>query len=294
VLPLDPIDIEIVLLLNTELSLGRIAQQLGLTTSAISQRIERIEERIGHHIATRKRNIRLTPAGMEVLRTATQLKMTGDDLARRLHRLKNPTINIMADHSLLIHDLPLVLQRMASDIPQLEVHLKTGSFDQIIRAVNDHRVDAGLIAGDPKVIGIQGRPIRKEHICLLMPNNHPLIRFKTLFFSDAVRYPMILSENLEHIAMHLRDEAKKMGTTLQVPITVPHFEIQAHMVSMTDIGIAPTIESVAKRYASIYPVTYVRLLDDWAENLLFAVVREKGSLSDEVNTLIKYLVQLNH
>ncbi|MBC3931999.1 LysR family transcriptional regulator [Undibacterium curvum] len=293
-LPLDPLDVEIVLLLNTELSLGRIARRLSMTTSAISQRIERMEDRLGHRIATRKRNIRLTEAGMEVLRTATHLKMHSDDLARRLDQLKNPSIKIMADHSLLIHDLPLVLQQMTSDIPKLSIHLTTGSFNQIIQAVNDHQADAGLIAGDPKVIGLQGRPIRKEHICLLIPNNHPLIRYKTLYFADAIRYPMILSNNLEHITGHLMDEAKRIGAHLHIPMTVPHFEIQAHMVSRTDIGIAPTLESVAKRFISIYPVTYVRLLDDWAENLLSAVIREKGSLSDEVNTLIKYLIKLNH
>lgn len=292
-LPLDPLDIEIVLLLNRELSVSRIAQSLGLTTSAVSQRLDRLEERVENKIATRKGVIRLTQAGMEVLRTATQLKMVEQELKRRLLQLKSPLIRIMADHSLLINDIPEALKRMRADMPTLRAELTTGSFNQIIEHVADHKTDVGIIAGQPKVVGLQGKIIRDEHICIMMQHTHQLARKKSIYFRDALAYSMILPTNFEHITAHLQEEAKRVGAPLLTTITAPNFEVQAHTQLLHSNLISPTLESVAKRYQETHNLRYVKLLDDWASNILFAVVREQGSLSDEVNALIKHLVRLN-
>ncbi|WP_428719119.1 LysR family transcriptional regulator [Undibacterium curvum] len=291
-LPLDPSDINLIITLSREYSLTATAIRLGITPSAASQRLENIEEKVGHRIANRKGRVSLNKVGQELLRLCLKLQEQFDSFSKNIEQLMEPKLRVIADQSLLIHDLPQVVQMMMRETPTLQVQLSTGSFSEITRAVIEDEADAGIIAGSPHIIGLQLRAFRTERICLLVRNTHPIARSNSISFSEALKYPLILSANLEHIGQIIENFSIASGVKLNAPLIVPNFEVQAHYVSTTEIGIAPTLESVANRFKKHQSVTAISITDAWAENVLSFVLREKGSLSNEVNSLIKHVTNL--
>lgn len=293
--PLDPIEISIVILCNEEHSLSAIADRLSVSPAAISQRIDKIETKLGHFIVSRKirGHLSLTRAGHEVLRTCLNIREEFRLLERKLSQVREHRLRLIADDSLIIEDLSAAIFRMRKEMPSLRVEMQSGSFAEIIDAVLKHTADAGIIAGDPHVAGLQLKPFRTERIGLLVNKLHPLSATKSVYLHDVLQYPMVMSSNLEHIARIIKDTAQDRIGKLNDMIIAPNFEVQANYVALDDCGIAPMIESVAKRFCKIYPVKLIRLNDDWADNTLSIIVRERGSLSDETSKLIEIIMQQN-
>jgi DNA-binding transcriptional LysR family regulator len=179
VLQLDPKDIETVVALSRELSLTAAAQRLGVSRQAISQRLDKIEDKLGHTIATRKGRLILTAEGKEIAAHCATLQQAFVNLHAKLQRLKEPRLDIMADEVLLKCDLPLVVQQMLLNNPTLRIGLHRGSFSEIIRNVMDGTIDAGLIAGNPHVPGLRLVQYRIERVCLMMSCSHPLTGKRT-------------------------------------------------------------------------------------------------------------------
>lgn len=289
-LPLDQKEIETIIAVSRELSMTAAGQRLGISRSAVSQRLDKIEDKIGYTIATRKGRLMLTAEGKEIAAHCTVMQQAHTALHAKLQRLAEPRLDIMADEVLLKRDLPLVIQQMLLNNPALRIGLHRGSFSEIIRNVMDGTMDAGLIAGNPHVPGLRLVPYRIERVCLMMSSSHPLTSRKELPFSDAIRWPMIHAETLEHIIPIIDDMAGKMDVKLARPLTCPSFDVQAYYVAQTDIGIAPTIESAAQVYQATHPVHIAHLSDDWANNQLYICEREIGGNSAAATELIQLMV----
>ena len=174
--------------------------------------------------------------------------------------------------------------------PTLKIRLHRGNFSEIIHNVMNGAIDVGLIAGNPHVPGLRLVPYRIERVCLLMSSSHPLANKKEMSFSDAIRWPMIHAETLEHIIPIIDDMASKLGIKLLHPLSCPSFDVQAYYVAQTDIGIAPTIESAAHMYQQAHPGHIAHLSDDWARNQLYICTKEIGGNSAATTALIQLMV----
>lgn len=289
-LQLDPKDIETILALSREFSLTAAGQRLGISRSAVSQRLDKIEAKIDCTIATRKGRLLLTAEGREIAEQCAALQQAFTNLHNRLQRIKDPQLTIMGDEVLLKCDLSEVIAQMLDSNPGLKIDLRRGTFSEIIRNVMDGTIDAGLIAGNPHVPGLRLVKYRIERVCLMIPKSHPLAGRREIFFEEAIHWPMVHSESLEHIAQIIDDMANKLNIKLIRPITCPSFDVQAHYVATCNNVIALTLESVARLYQPHHPITITRLRDDWAENQLYLCLREIGGNSKTTTDLTKLIV----
>ena len=287
---LDPKDIDTIIAISREFSLTAVGQRLGISRSAVSQRLDKIEERLGYTIATRKGRLTLTTEGKEITEHCILMKRGFANLQNKLEHLKGPRLDIMADEVLLKRDLPLVIQQMLIDTPRIKINLQRGSFSEIIHNVIDGTIDAGLIAGDPHVTGLRLIPYRIERVCLMMASSHPLSNKSEMAFSTAIKWPMIHSDSLEHITPIIEDMAFKMNVNLLRPITCPSIDVQACYAAQTDIGIALTIESAANVYKASESIHIAHLSDEWAKNQLYICTKEIGSNSQTTTEFIKQMV----
>lgn len=286
---LDPKDIELIIALSREFSITATGQRLGVTTAAVSQRLTRIEEKIGATLASRDGRVILTQAGHEVLNYCLQYQQNTMSLERTLQRLKEPSIFLAADLSLLLNDVPRAIEQLLIDLPNAKVTLKNADFSDIIRFVIDGIADIGIIAGDPRVEGLRLLPYRKERVCLLMSTSHPLSRYKEVPASSALMYPLIQVNTLEHITPILSAMAEELKITTSAPVTVDSFTLQARFAAQTNIGLAITLETEAQQYVKNYPVKIVQLIDEWADNQLYFCTREVGTLNDAAINLMKLI-----
>lgn len=287
---LNPKEIETIIAISRELSLTAAGQRLGVSRSAVSQRLDKIEDKIGHTIATRKGRLLLTAEGKEIAAHCITLQHAFAQLQTKLQQLKEPQLTIMGDEVLLKCDLSEVLSKMALNDPTLKIDLRRGSFSEIIRNVMDGSIDAGLIAGDPHVAGLRLVPYRIERVCLMTPASHPLAHKQELFFRDAIHWPMIHSETLEHITQIINEISNKLNVKLSRPIICPSFDVQAHYTAVNSSAIALTLESAAKLYQATHHVNIIKLRDEWAQNQLYLCSREIGGNNKATIALTQQMV----
>ena len=83
----DPAALESLLAVAEEGSFQRAAQRLGLTQSAVSQRLHALEGQAGTILLVRSRPARLTPAGEVMVRHARRAQSLEADLRQQLRTL---------------------------------------------------------------------------------------------------------------------------------------------------------------------------------------------------------------
>ena len=284
-------DIEYIVAISNELSLTAAAERLGVTTSAVTQRLDRMEEAVGHKLVNRRR-ASLTEAGHRVLKFGHSLLNDYEQMHLDLLDLGRPRLRIMANASLMIDDLVMVVERMKINDQKIEIELAEGNFPEIINAVLNGHFDLGLIAGRPKVKGLRLFPYKTERLCIITQTSHPLAKAKEATFSEAATYPMIGTDRKKQISILLNAKAKKLNLRLKQPLRISSLEAQVYSVCKSDVGIAIVLESMARRFASQFPIQIIRLNETWAEHKFSICVRETGSLSETARDFVQLLIQL--
>lgn len=290
---IDLIDLELIALLSAELSQSAVAQRMGVTAPAVSQRIAKMEELTGHQLVFRAGPLRLTRAGCRLLRAAHAVRQELHALHNDLQEMASgaPTLRVMANVSLMIDDLPLVLGKLKAQMPQLQIELAEGSFSDITRAVLEGESDTGLLVGRQQVDGLRFLPYKQDRVCLIAPTSHLLAQHKQIAFSMAAAHPFIGADSGKQISAFIEAIERKQNLRIRYAMRVSSFEVQAHLVAQTGIGVALVLESVARRYASIYPLRLVSLTDDWASGDFVICVRERGAMSAACRTFVRMLQQ---
>ena len=136
--------------------LGRAAQRLNLTQSALSVQIKRLEEQLGHRLFERAgRGLLLTEAGRIARDHADVIFATGDDLLGTLREsgLSRHVLRVGAQAT-LSRNFQLAFLRPILGRPDVEVVLKSGATPELLRALAAHQLDAVLTnqppAADPR------------------------------------------------------------------------------------------------------------------------------------------------
>lgn len=127
------------------------ADQLGLTGSAVSRAIVRIEDRLGARLFDRDtRNVALTPQGLALqqltrrILAETQSALTEFDayLSARSGR-----VTLAGLPSIAASLLPGLIARFVAAHPEVEVAIIDGLSDDVLQAVLDGQADLGFTAG---------------------------------------------------------------------------------------------------------------------------------------------------
>ncbi len=127
------------------------AEEIGLSASALSRQISRLEARLGARLFNRDtRNVSLTPQGETLLRLAERVLNTAAQagaefdayLAARRGRL-----TIAGLPSVTAGLLPALVSRFLGAHPDVDVQIKDALSDSVVRAVEQGEADLGFTAG---------------------------------------------------------------------------------------------------------------------------------------------------
>ncbi|MDP3798416.1 MAG: LysR substrate-binding domain-containing protein [Polaromonas sp.] len=146
-------------------SFAGAAIHLGKTQSAVTQQMQRLEDRIGHPLFEKQgRHKRLTPHGQKLLDYARHLLAINDDALRSLQQGNlEGVLRIGAPHDVADTMLPTLLAQVARASPllRLDIHvgrspflmesLKRGELDMTISNRNDPALDGVVLRTSPTV-----------------------------------------------------------------------------------------------------------------------------------------------
>src|SRR5262245_42596716 len=128
-------------------SIAEAARRLNLTAAAIAQRIRALEREIGAPLVSRSgRTIRPTEAGVAVLgRARNFLREVRDLKSIATNDKPSGELRLGAISSAISGLLPDILKLLAERHQAIEVHILTGTSEELYHKVLDGEVDAAVV-----------------------------------------------------------------------------------------------------------------------------------------------------
>lgn len=130
-------------------SFSAAADMLGISQPAVSLQIRQLEQFLQTRLVERTgRGIKATAAGQALLEHGERIELAVDEAVRSISEFSQAvsgTVTLGTGATACIHLLPPLLQQLRSDHPLLRVGVTTGNTLDIVRAVEENRLDMGLV-----------------------------------------------------------------------------------------------------------------------------------------------------
>lgn len=225
VMDVDLRDLE---LLNTVAGTGSLtaaAELLYVSQPALSQRLTRLEGRLGTQLFDRQGR-RLVPnaAGNRMLLAARQILAELGSATRDLQEMRDGRarrVRLAVQCSTTFQWLPPVIQGFRTHCPGAEVRIESLPGDALITALLEDRLDVALITKpDPQMDRIQLTELFDDEMVAVVPTAHPWARLPHLTARDFDDSQLVLYD--------LYDQSRVPST----PLPLPHGARPARIITM--------------------------------------------------------------
>ncbi|MGK9221176.1 MULTISPECIES: LysR family transcriptional regulator [unclassified Microbacterium] len=151
-------------------SVSGAAERLHTVQSNVSARLRALETRVGAQLAHRHaRGITLTSAGELFLPYARRIVHLMQEGISVLADVDDPTgpLALGAMETTAGWRLPQLLSRFTEQCPNVDVSLRTGTTDELIRDVTDHRLQGAFVSGPVAADDLEQRTVFIEDLVLV-------------------------------------------------------------------------------------------------------------------------------
>ncbi|MBU4582258.1 MAG: LysR family transcriptional regulator [Proteobacteria bacterium] len=259
-------------------SFTKSARELFLTQSAVSQQIRALEDEIGGKLFDRSgRKIRLTGEGELLLAYTERLFDLHDEIETlfgRLKTLKKGKIAVGATAVIGTYFMPAVISAYHRRYPGIEIDLRMGNSEQILRMIMDREVDLGVAGMVKKQVALNSIFIHREQLLFVCSPQNPMAARESVTLGELDRIPFIWREKgtqtlalvkrwfqenaggdfpRQTLSLANMEAAKRIveegyGVTI-IPATAARREIEAGLLKRLDVdGFALTVD-----YGLFYP-----------------------------------------
>lgn len=159
-------------------TLGKAADRLGITQSALSHRLAEAERRLGDRLFEREgRRLTVTPAGKAMLQTAQQVLpelQRAEDNFQRLSESAHHLIKLGVAAYSAYYWLPEFLRDLPLARQHLQLDLVSSATQNPVRSLLDNEADLVIAPGTIKASGINSQILFRDQLVLITSPNHPL------------------------------------------------------------------------------------------------------------------------
>lgn len=174
-------------------STSQASHRLALSQSAVSSALSELEhqlgvllfDRLGKRLLVNEHGRLLYPRVVKLLEQAgeiTQLFCEG-----------NGALRVFASSTIGNYILPEIIARYRGDLPGFSLELSIGNSREVINAVNELRVDLGLIEGPCHVADIVATPWLEDELVVFAAPDNPLLQ-QQITLASLANVPWILRE----------------------------------------------------------------------------------------------------
>ena len=176
------------IIVSGHLSIRRAAAELGLRPSAVSRRLQSLEEQLG--VALFERNSagsRLTVAGVRFLDRARSALAELDEAARSatsVQKGKAGALGIAFYPSLASGDLHRILDEHRARFPDLDFTFREGASADQLTALRHHQVDVAFLIEVWNAPGAASEHLWNERVYIAAPEHHSMAASATLTWAE--------------------------------------------------------------------------------------------------------------
>lgn len=192
-------DLQYVVAVAERLSFSRAAEACAITQPALSERIKRIESTLGVELFERnKRALKVTPVGERLVHRAQTLLDEALDIDRIVSSSHEPLtgplrVGIIA--TLGPYLMPLVLPRLRSAYPNLQLVLHEGLTEPLIATLQAGTLDLVIAAAPLNAAGLDQVDLFHEPFVLAVPTGHKFAASRTVNAKDLCGDDMVLLQD---------------------------------------------------------------------------------------------------
>lgn len=172
----------------------RAAEQIGMSQSALSRSIARLESELGQPILERQtRNVVLTDAGQLLLARARQIVTLADDMMVEItDDGQTGRVRVGAIPTIAPYYLPPLLKHFSKAFPRASVIINEEPTEQLLKALADGELDVAVMALPLSVKHLDVQELFEEELLLVLPAHHPLAEKPQIRLSDIQFLPFVL------------------------------------------------------------------------------------------------------
>lgn len=181
------------------LSFTRTAEQLDISQPAVSKHIGELEARYEVQLFTRRGSrLELTEAGRTLLDAAERV---ADDYRRLEYEMSLCTgqtegeLRLGASTTIAQYLLPPILARFTARFPKVRLSLLSGNSGQVEQALDDHRIDLGLVESVSRRQGLHYTLFRPDELVLVARPGGRYARTESVTPETLCRIPLVLRES---------------------------------------------------------------------------------------------------
>lgn len=244
-----PRQLEAFIAVHEENGFGAAAQRLALTPSAVSQLVAELEDAVGFRLFDRHtRKVSLTSAGQAFLAPAaavlTQLAHA-DRVAADLRRRAAGHVCVAAPQVLAATLLPAAIEHFAAVQPDIQVHVRDTSVDQLAQAVAG--LDADLAIGPDGVVGdaIVHDTLFDSPWVLWCSPGHALAQ------QSAVRWPELAAHKVVAAGRDHERSVPAMALDLPVSERIVPSEVVDHVTTALGLAARGLAVTLAPAYVDV-------------------------------------------
>src|ERR1700719_868600 len=271
-------------------SLTKAASRLFLTQSAISRRIQQLEEVLGGTLLDRtKRPPRSTALAQLVYEQSLPILRAVDDLMTLTRQDAAPTGTLRFGMSQAIGDVIMADagEQLSGEFPTLDVRVRAGWGAPLAAQVGAGELDAAIVmlpAGTQPAAPLIGRTIATVDVAIVQSRRHPRVR-KAVALAELAKQDWILNPIGCGYRAALESAMKERDGSLRVAVDTYGTEAQLRMIaSGLGLGLAPrsVLRASASRdeIAIVQATGFAMQLDIWLIHL-----REFGNLKRAIEAL---------
>ena len=173
------------------------AQQLGVSQSAVSHALKKLEEDLGVSLIERnKSQAELTVAGVRLLPRAREILGLSETIRQESADIKGLQLGSLRIGSFgptsSLRLLPMILDGYRKQFPNIEVRIDEGNDQQVVQWLQERRVDVGFVVLPDERFDTFA--LIEDQMVALIPKSHSLADKDKILLKDLSDVPFILTE----------------------------------------------------------------------------------------------------
>lgn len=300
-LSLGDLDLTTLRLFVSVCELGNIAragERASIVGSAISKRLAQLEHQVGTPLLVRKRHgVVPTAAGQTLLERAREML---DSAARIEADMRNFAAGARGQVRMLA-SVSAMTESLADDVAaflklpahaNIQVDMEERVSPEIVRGIREGLASLGVCWDAADLGTLQSQPYRSDHLCIAVPNKHPLARRRSVRFEETLDFEHVSLPVNTAVQVMLQRCAAELGRPLHRRVTVSNFEASLRVVH-AGLAISVVPGEAVRLQAVAYGLRLIDLAEPWAERHFIVCYRDVQLLSSAAQLLLEHLAAKN-